>query len=220
MLYSNFVPFYLDDQDESKPVISDGNVPNRGHGILSRWKEEKLDMKDEAEDDSSLPDIPIYYEQLRTQKAQPGPEKHLKESSDASSTDNLLNDSDGSSSSKGSKGKAGGRGGKAKGRPSLDVTSKEASTHGIVKKGALQAALKLNQQRQANTTATERRPASTSTPKEKNPHQRSPATGGPLDDEIIIDVEMTPDELSQINKVKRAPFFRKLKMEDAIASKH
>ena len=72
------------------------------------------------------------------------------------------------------------------------------------------------------------RPASTSTPKElspternnkpnglsiktehtSTPQQQSLATGAPLDDEIIIDVEMTPDELSQINKVKRSPFFQ------------
>lgn len=241
--------FYVDEQDECKPVIADGKVPNRRHGILSRWKEEKKDLKDENEDDSSLPDLPACHVP-RTVKAQSGPQKRLKRKrSDAKSTDNQLNDSDGSSSSKsskGSKGKAGGRGGKAKSRPAVDLTlpvEKETLTHGIVKKGALQAAIKFNQQRQkknvSHTTATEIRPTSTSTPKELSPTERNkpsglsikaehtstqqqqfPATGAPLDDEIIIDVEVTRDELSQINKVKPSPFSRMPKMSDIIVNKY
>ena len=216
--------FCLDDPDEYKPVIADGEVPSRGHGILSRWKEEKPDLKDEDEDDSSLPDLPTYHVPC-TVEAQPAPQKRLKKRSDANSKDNHLNDSDGSSSfksSRGSKGKAGGRGGKAKSWPTVDLTSpvkKEALTRGIVKKGALQAAIKLNQGQAKNANhTTEMRPASTSIPKVLSPternkkpnakiehastvQQQSPATRAPLDDEDIIDVEVTAEELSQINKV-------------------
>ena len=190
------------------------------------------------DDDLSLPDIPNVAPETVTRETmlpQPVPQR-FKHKSGTESIDSVLSDSDGSTaSSKGTtstrgKGKAGGRGGKAKikSQPQDLVTEhispprkEKKIRHGLIKKGALQAALKLNQERNVQNPETpivEMKPTSTAAPRhtrneqgtnklsvkqEKQPMsmQQTSITDVGLDDDVIIDVEMTPGEISIIDKV-------------------
>ena len=138
------------------------------------------DCDDLDSDDASLPDLPGVDSPATVTEHRDYPETRPHSITDGSTSPR------GSRGSKG-KGKAGGRGGRAKSRSGTETTSSSEETiqHGIVRKGALQSALKSNQRRQENDAghleATEMRPSSSSIHMERKKQSTEGNEGNDMD---------------------------------------
>ena len=237
--FARLILLHLGNED-AKSTAATPRDSDKDFKILPRWRQMKPESVDD--DDLSLPDIPSVAPEvvkLESTLRHPNSQRRILRSG-VDSTDNQLSDSDrfttsskGTNSSRGSKtskGKSGGRGGKAKTKSQQHEVVAESKSapraekkieHGLVKKGALQAALKLNQERSVHNQEAEiveMRPTSTSVPKHQEPReehgkpsvkeeQSMPVTDIGLDDDIIIDVEMTPVEISLIDKVSSSVYY-------------